>query len=296
VFKPCFDISTFFYSFEKIFKLSNHYENPWENEDNIIWENPINMDMFNEQNPMKTQSYRISTGIQRLDELLSGGLPTNSVTLISGTPGSGKTIMCYHYIQEGLNNGEKCLYLTSDERVENICKQAGELGFNFKQYVESDFLKFLYLDVEQSDMFIAMEEEVRTGGYNRIVLDSITPIVEVPLWVSNGINEIIPSFDSSKSTKKYPAGSTPATRMHVRHLINLLNKVSCTVLITSEIPEGSRSLSRDTISEFMVDGIILMDLDISMNRRKLTVRKMRATKHTLKPQDITITSGGIQFL
>lgn len=66
--------------------------------------------------------------------------------------------------------------------------------------------------------------------------------------------------------------------------------------MTSEIPEGSRSLSRDTISEFLVDGIILLDLDMTMDRRKLTVRKMRATKHSLKPQNITIATGGIKFV
>ena len=55
---------------------------------------------------------RISTGINRLDELLNGGLPSNSITLVSGSPGSGKTILCYHYLWEGLNSGEKCLFIT----------------------------------------------------------------------------------------------------------------------------------------------------------------------------------------
>ncbi|MCJ2534258.1 MAG: hypothetical protein LN364_03375 [Candidatus Thermoplasmatota archaeon] len=41
---------------------------------------------------------RITTGIERLDQILNGGLPNNSVTLVSGTPGSGKTIMCFHYL------------------------------------------------------------------------------------------------------------------------------------------------------------------------------------------------------
>jgi circadian clock protein KaiC len=85
-------------------------------------------------------------------------------------------------------------------------------------------------------------------------------------------------------------------RTHIRRILKILNKNKCTSMITSEIPEGSRCLSRDTISEFMVDGIILLDLDMTMDRRKLTIRKMRATKHTLKPHDIVITGGGIKFL
>jgi circadian clock protein KaiC len=57
---------------------------------------------------------RVNTGINKLDTLLSGGLPSNSITLVSGAPGSGKTILCFHYLLEGLNNGENCLFLTSD--------------------------------------------------------------------------------------------------------------------------------------------------------------------------------------
>jgi len=255
------------------------------------------MDGFgNEMNFMKNERVnRVNSGIQRLDELMSGGLPSNSVTLVSGTPGSGKTIMCFHYILEGLKNNENCLYLTSDERIENIIKQAFELGFDFKSYVDNGRLKFMFLDLEKSSIHKEMSEEISTGSYSRVVLDSLTPVSEVPVMVSGGSHEIIAS-DSAGSTKKYPAGSVPAMRIHIRRILSILNKADCTAMVTSEVLEGSRSLSRDTISEFLVDGILLMDLDVTMDRRKLTIRKMRATKHTLKPQDISISEGGIKFL
>jgi KaiC/GvpD/RAD55 family RecA-like ATPase len=238
---------------------------------------------------------RVNTGIEKLDYLLSGGLPNKSVTLVSGTPGSGKTILCYHYLWQGLNNNEKCLFLTSEERVDNILKQAGELGFNFRPWVERGDLKFMYLDLDKENIHKEMDEEISTGDYSRVVLDSLTPISEKPVWVS-GVHEIIPSEGATTSFKGFTPGSVPAIRTHIRRILKILNKNKCTSMITSEIPEGSRSLSRDTISEFMVDGIILLDLDMTMDRRKLTIRKMRATKHTLKPHDITITEGGIKFL
>ena len=127
---------------------------------------------------------RVNTGIEKLDYLLSGGLPNKSVTLVSGAPGSGKTILCYHYLWQGLNNNEKCLYLTSDERVENIIKQADELGFNFKPWVERGDLKFLYLDLDKENIHKEMDEEISIGKYSRVVLDSLTPISEIPVWVS----------------------------------------------------------------------------------------------------------------
>jgi len=237
---------------------------------------------------------RINTGIGKLDELLSGGFPSNSVTLVSGTPGSGKTIMCFHYLLEGLKKGEKCLYLTSDERIENILKQANELGFGFQQYVESGKLKFMYLDLDKTNIHKDMNDELKSGNYSRVVLDSLTPVAEIPVMVS-GTHEIIPS-EGGSTIKKYSSGSVPATRTHIRRIMGILSNADCTAMVTSEVLEGSRSLSRDTISEFLVDGILLMDLDTTMDRRKLTIRKMRATKHSLKPQDITITEGGIKFL
>ena len=237
---------------------------------------------------------RVSTGIEELDELISGGLPTNSITLVSGTAGSGKSIMCFQYMWEGLNKGERCLYLTSDERIESIIKQANELGFNFKQWIEQGKIKFLYLDLDKNNIHKEIAEEIRTGGYSRIALDSLTPFSELPVWIS-GVHEIDPSEGTTK-TSKYPTDSIPATRLHIRRIMSLLNKENCTAMVTSEIPEDSRNLSRDTISEFIVDGIIILDLDTTMDRRKLTVRKMRATKHTLKPHDITITQGGIKFI
>jgi len=152
----------------------------------------------------------------------------------------------------------------------------------------------MYLDLDKSNIHKEMSDEINSGQYSRVVLDSLTPVAEVPVMVS-GVHEFIPS-EGATSIKKYSAGSVPTMRIHIRRIMSILSKANVTAMVTSEVLEGSRSLSRDTISEFLVDGILLMDLDTTMDRRKLTVRKMRATKHTLKPQDIIISEGGIKFL
>ena len=238
---------------------------------------------------------RVKTGINGLDELLFGGLPQGSVTLVSGTPSTGKTIACFQYIDEGLKHGETCLYLTSDERIKNLIFQAKELGFDFQQYIDKGQLKFLYLNLDRRDIHKAMDDEIRTGGYTRVVLDSLTPLLDIPVWLVNNGNEIIPS-EISSDRNTFPVDSIQATRTHIRRIMSILEDEECTILVTSEIPEGSRCLSRDSISEFLVDGILLLDLDSTMDRRKLTIRKMRGTKHTLKPQTIEIRDGGIQLI
>jgi len=253
------------------------------------------MDAFKSKTQRRVEKQgRISTGLVELDKLLHGGLPPSTITLVSGTPGSGKSILCYHYIDAGLRNGEKCLFLTSDERVENIINQANELGFTFQPYLDSEQLKFKYLDLDKSTVHKEMEEEIRMGGYCRVVLDSLTPLAEAPVWTTSGGNEIIP-MENSPSPSPYPLGSIPATRVHIRRMMSILSNDSCTSMVTSEIPEGSRCLSRDSVSEFLVDGILLLDLDHNIDRRKLTVQKMRRTNQTLKPQNIAITEKGIAF-
>ena len=242
---------------------------------------------------VKSHEERVNTGIEGLDHLLGGGFPKGTVTLVSGTPGTGKTIVCFQYIWKGIQNQEKCLFLTSDERIDNLIKQASKLGIDFQPAIENGQVKFLFLDADKRDIHKTMEEEIRSGRYNRIVLDSLTPLSEIPVWIVNKGKEIIPSSEGSMNTMAYPLDSIQATRVHIRRIMSILDEDASTTLVTSEIPEGSRELSRDTISEFLVDGILILDLDTTMDRRKITIRKMRGTKHTLKPHNVEIGDGSI---
>jgi KaiC/GvpD/RAD55 family RecA-like ATPase len=254
------------------------------------------MEKFGMDYHVSTEDKRVGTGIDGLDGLLQGGYPQGSVNLVAGTPGTGKTIVCFQYLHAGIKNGEKCLFLTSDERIYNLVSQAKKFGFDFDAAMQSGQLKFLYLDLEKRTVHKEMETEIRIGKYSRVVLDSLTPLSEMPVWVVSRGSEIIPPEDTVMSAP-IPLDSIQATRMHVRRLLRILEEDDCTALVTSEITEGSRNLSRDSVSEFLVDGILVLDLDPSMDRRKLTVRKMRGTKHTLKPRDIEINSkGGIRVL
>jgi KaiC/GvpD/RAD55 family RecA-like ATPase len=106
------------------------------------------------------------------------------------------------------------------------------------------------------------------------------------------LHEHMPSTSSMTSTT-IPLGSIQAIRAHIRHLFTLFKFQKPTVIVTSEVTEESKNLSRDTVSEFLADGILFLSLDTTMDRRKVTIRKMRRTKHSLKPHDISITEQGI---
>ena len=237
---------------------------------------------------------RVQTGIDGLDEIIEGGLTKNTVTLISGPPGSGKTIFCNQFLYKGIEEGDTCLFLTLDKKVDSIIAQAKKIGLNFQSAIEKGQIKFLFLNINKKLVYDDMTKEILSGEYNRVVLDSITPLSEMPIYVknmeiSNDSNFIDPADFS-------PDSSNSPVRLHLHYIMNVLDTAKCTSVITSELPLGSSDLSRDGISEFLVDGIILLNLDPIMDRRKLSVMKMRSTKHSLKPQDIKIGEGGIQLI
>ena len=238
---------------------------------------------------------RIKTGVEGLDTVIEGGLPKNSITLVSGPPGGGKSIFCFQFLYEGVKNGEKCLFLTLDKKVEGIILQAGELGFDFQPAIEENLAKFLYLNINKKFVYETMTNEILSGNYDRIVLDSITPLSEMPIFMRDTGETGIGT--STVNTEDFPSGvNLPTRRLHLRYILNALESSKSTSVVTSELPIGSSLLSRDGISEFLVDGVVTLSFDPTMDRRKLSVMKMRNTRHTLKPQDILIESGGIKFV
>jgi len=238
---------------------------------------------------------RVPTGIQGLDEIIGGGFPKGSITLVSGPPGGGKSIFCFQFIYEGIKNGDKCLFLTLDKKVEGILIQATQLGFNFQPAIEQNLIKLLYLNINKKMVYEAMTNEIMSGNYNRIVLDSITPLSEMPIFIRHSEDSNIdPSLINDQEQSEDV--NLPTRRLHLRYIIDALESAKSTSIITSELPVGSSLLSRDGISEFLADAVITLSLDPTMDRRKLTIRKMRNTKHTLKPQDIVIDHGGIKLV
>ena len=237
---------------------------------------------------------RVKTGIDGLDNIIEGGLPKSSITLVSGPPGSGKSIFCFQFLYTGIKNGEKCLFLTLDKKVEGIIVQTRELGFDFQPAIEKKLMKFLFLNINKKLVYESMINEILSGMYDRIVLDSITPLSEMPIYIEN--TEIQRDSGIATPDDFPPDTNLPIRRLHLRYIMNALETTEATSVVTSELPAGSSLLSRDGISEFLADGVIILSLDPTMDRRKMSVMKMRNTKHTLKPHDIILEKGGIRFV
>src|ERR671918_2916109 len=86
---------------------------------------------------------RVSTGITGLDRILEGGFPKGRSVLVTGEPGTGKTIMALQFLADGLAHGEKGIYVAADEGPLDIMEQAASIGWDFEKFVEQKQLAIL---------------------------------------------------------------------------------------------------------------------------------------------------------
>lgn len=84
---------------------------------------------------------RISTGLSKLDSKLEGGYPEGKGILITGNPGSGKTILGLHLLDQACKSGKNCLFIATEETPEDILLQSESLGLNLRQFFEDGKLE-----------------------------------------------------------------------------------------------------------------------------------------------------------
>ena len=86
---------------------------------------------------------KVNSGIEGLNQLLYGGFPSGRAYLVSGEPGTGKTIFSLQYLLEGLKLGEKCIYISIDEKPEHVIADAAALGWNLHPFLNNEQLQIL---------------------------------------------------------------------------------------------------------------------------------------------------------
>jgi len=122
---------------------------------------------------------RMPTGIEALDKRLEGGFPVNTNILVSGGPGSGKTLFGLNFVLEGARKGQKCCYISLNETKEDIiraCENVKSLS-DFKKYVNKN-LKIANISFSRS---ITLEKFVETlekyPEIDRIAVDNVNKLL-----------------------------------------------------------------------------------------------------------------------
>lgn len=215
---------------------------------------------------------RISSGIPGLDDLIKGGLPKHSLTLLTGTAGTGKTIAATQFIYEGaFKFNEPGVYISFEEPVESIKENAKAFGWDVEKLEKEKKLIFLRYDPYHiEDVYELIESSIRRIGAQRVVIDSISAL---GLYIRDA----------------------PELRRMIFNIGVLLRKLGCTTILTSEILPTQRELSRFGVEEFIADGVVVfyyLKTDSKFSR-SLTVWKMRGTEHSQVLCPYKITSKGI---
>ncbi|QLG28469.1 circadian regulator CirA [Halorarum halophilum] len=123
----------------------------------------------------------VKTGVEGLDSILNGGLVKNATVLVSGNPGTGKSLFGIQYLYDGVREfDEQGIYISFEENAEDIKQAAESIGFEeWGDLVESGAIKVYDKStmLREGDFTAAMDtllEDFANANYDRLVLDSLT--------------------------------------------------------------------------------------------------------------------------
>lgn len=237
---------------------------------------------------------KVKTGISGLDELIGGGFPEGSTVLLSGSPGTCKTIFGLQFLYSGAKNNEPGIYLTVEESRDKILEQANQFGWNLEELEKSKRLIINIMDnVDITAILDNLKKEVKEINAKRLVIDSLS-MLSIFSRIYSDVDRVI--FTESKSPLS-PHGRE-LSRNEVYLIIKKINSMGLTTLLISELPESSEYFSRDTISEFACDGVIVLKYTLVGREagRHLMIQKMRFTKHSEEVHLIEISDNGLRVV
>ena len=207
----------------------------------------------------------IDMGVGGLEEFIPG-LPKGDAVLVRGEPGTGKTILCLQFVHKGVELGEKCIYVTTEETPETIMRTGSELWDDFPTLVENGTIKIINLSITAS----------YASEYQLVNKAEVMAIVMGGLKAQPGATRIV--IDSLSSLGRRLSDETEFREVFMRLLLET-KLMGATVLLSAEgIP-----MSPD-ITEYLADHLIYLDYhkhDVIWTR-VFILRKSRSVP--LKPQ------------
>lgn len=218
---------------------------------------------------------RVTSGDPGIDEMCGGGFFRDSVTLVSGATGTGKTLLVTNFLAGGVAAGEKAILFGFEESRGQLFRNARGWGVDFEQMEQEGKLKVICLYPEAQglpDHLLMIQALVDEFGPNRIAIDSLSALERIAH--DTGFREFLISI-TSFIKKREIAGLCTATS---KSLI------------------GGQSASEQHIST-LTDSIILLRYiqEQQIMHRGLMVLKMRGSEHAKEIRRFTIDSSGMHF-
>ena len=221
---------------------------------------------------------RASFGLPEFDQLMEGGLPLQSTTMLAGSMGIGKTLLAAHVAAEGARHGEKTLFVSFYEPPAALFARAQRIGLNVQVDLSSGALTMLHQppsELEADVLIHRILREVERQGIKRLVIDGLT---DLELAIS----------DPERRRTFLAAFST-----HLRVM-------GVTSLFTKEVSKiaGTELDFSDTPIAILGENLMLLRYVELRGRihRVLSILKMRDSKYEGDLREFEITDAGIRVL
>lgn len=223
----------------------------------------------------KSSMVRITSGSQELDRMCGGGFFRDSIILISGATGTGKTLMATEFMGMGMEQGERSLLFAFEESREQLFRNASGWGNDFEQMEKKGRLKVIcnYPEIAGlEDHLIGMKKAIETFRPNRVAVDSLSALERIS--TIQGFREFVIGLTS-----------------FIKHqeIAGLFTATTPSLLGGSSVTEAHISTITDSI-------ILLRYVELfGEMRRGLTVLKMRGSMHDKDIREFTIDSQGMHI-
>ena len=217
---------------------------------------------------------RISSGVQKLDEMLEGkGYFRGSTILVSGTAGSGKTSLSCILADATCRGGERCLYFAFEESPAQIMRNMRSIGLDLKQWQDAGLLRFLASRPSLHGLEMHLVQIMRLVSEFKPALVIIDPIFNL-----------------------IDMGSVAEINSILIRLIDHLKTLQITTFF-SNLTTGEKSSSEATdvgISSLIDTWLFVQDIESSGERnRGLYVLKSRGMAHSNQIREFQLTDNGI---
>jgi circadian clock protein KaiC len=216
---------------------------------------------------------RVSSGNDELDALCGGGFFRDSIVLVSGATGTGKTLLVTEFLAGGVAHGEKSLMLAFEESRDQLHRNARGWGYEFAQAESDGLLKVVstYPEVATlEDHLVEIKRVVDEYEPERIAIDSLSALERV---------------GSTKAFREFLIGLTSYVK--AKQIVGLFTAATDALLGGSSVTETHISTLTDSI-------IVLRYVEVfGAVKRAITVLKMRGSDHDRDIREYRIDGAGL---
>jgi circadian clock protein KaiC len=227
-------------------------------------------------------STQAPTGINGLDNVMSGGFSTGCIFLLEGNPGTGKTTIALQFLLEGARNQQKGLYITLSETRQELLNTAASHGWTLPEELEIFELQppesALDPDQQQTILYSA---DLELGETIKLVLNAIEQ-ANPNLLVVDSLSEI-----------RLLAQGSLRYRRQLLALKHVLARRGITVLLLDDLTTDALDKTAHSIAH----GVLRLEElapDYGAERRRLKVMKYRGQAYRGGYHDFKIKTGGVE--